>query len=175
MRLIRTSLQPRRAADFSQPDQGRTQRDTRILKTSVQTHPTTHNLLLLWLIWPYKHQVCDSPPGPPSSTLSFQVDISPSSLGSQDCQHWSWQGPLAKPDREAPASSSHMDADLLWASGARASRQHPRIKQGVRVSLSGDGGDKGGPSGEPKENTRLALNASYCYFICQWKENLSGH
>jgi len=60
-----------------------------------------------------------------------------------------------------------MGADLLLVPGARASQQHPRIKQGVRVTLSGDGGDKGGPSGKPKANTRLALNASYCYFICQ--------
>lgn len=48
---------------------------------------------------------------------------------------------------------SRTGADLRLSSEARASQQHPRIKRGVRVSLSGDGGDKGGPSGKPKENS----------------------
>lgn len=72
-------------------------------------------------------------------------------------------------------SSFCTGAGLLLASEARAPWQHPGIKQGVRVSLSGDGEDKGGPLGKPKENTGLALNASYCYFICQWEGNVSGH
>lgn len=183
-RLTRTSLQPRRVADFSQLDQGHTQRDTRHLKTSTQAHPTTHNLLLLWLKQPYKHQVCDSPPGPPSSTpLPSAVDVSPSlwalKIAHVSLDHPTWQAPFARPHQEAPASRQaerveifHTGAHLPLASDARASWQHPQIKQGVWVSLSGD---KGGPSGKPKENTQLALNASYCHFICQWKGNLSGH
>lgn len=56
---------------------------------------------------------------------------------------------------------------LLLALEARAPQQHPWIRQGAWVSLNGGGGDKGGPSGKPKENIQLALNASYCYFTCQ--------
>lgn len=169
MQLIRTSLQPRRVAVFSQLDQGHTQRDTRHPKTPLQAHLTVHNLFLLWLKQPYKHQVCDSPPGLPLSTLlPSAVDVSPSSLGSQDYPHQPgpprWTGAICKASpggsREQASRADwnlHMGADLLLVSEVRASWQHPWIKQGVRVSLSGHGGDKGGPSGKPEENTHLLI------------------
>lgn len=187
MQLIRTSLHPRQVTGFSQPDQDHTQRDTRHLRTSIQAHPAAHNLLLLWLKQPYKHQGCDSPPGPPFSTfLLSAVDIHPP-FGLSRLPTLPWTILLDRPHLQ------DLSRRLLlagkpgrWKCPAQVltyvclqKPEHLNSTLGLSEVYGFPWAEmvetKEALQGNPKKTAQLVLNASYCYFICQWNGNLSGH